>query len=269
MTDKQPPKLPRVKTQQQGQPKLSEPAGPNADYAPMDGQGFSHILSHLLRKPLSIIHEINKGHKNPVIALFIITLSSLAVFGFALGIFSSGQQLWMAPAKVIGGVLFSGLICLPSLYIFGCLDGMDAKIHHVAGLMLTFLAITSMLLVGFAPVVWLFSTSSNSLIFFGVLGLLVWLICLIFGLRVISQAARCMGGGSRGNLKIWIIIFILVTLQMTTTLRPILGTSDKFINLEEKHFFLGYWFKIMADKKNDRQTSRQPEREAKANEKVE
>ena len=28
---------------------------------------------------------------------------------------------------------------------------------------------------------------------------------------------------------------------MPTTLRPILGKSDKFLNLEEKQFFVEYW----------------------------
>ena len=56
-----------------------------------------------------------------------------------------------------------------------------------------------------------------------------------------------MGGGHGGHLKLWIIVFILVTLQMTTTLRPFIGKSDEFINLEEKHFFLGYWFTSMSD----------------------
>lgn len=261
MTNEQPPELPKQQAPRQGLPITT---GPDPDYVPMDGEGFSNILSHLLKKPLSIVHEINQGGKSPVPALLIITLSCLAVFGFVLGIFSSGQQLWIAPTKVIAGVFFSGLICLPSLYIFGCLGGMDAKIHHVAGLMLTFLAITSLLLVGFAPVVWLFSTSSNSLVFFGILSLAVWLVCLIFGLRVITRAARSMGGGQGGHLNIWVLIFMLVTLQMTTTLRPILGTSDKFISLEEKHFFLGYWFKIIADEDNHGKSSRQPEDKTKA-----
>jgi len=124
---------------------------------------------------------------------------------------------------------------------------MDAKIQHVIGLMLTFITITSLLLVGFAPVVWLFSTSSNSSVFFGFLAITIWIVCLIFGLRVIMRASQCMGGGHGGHLKLWIIVFILVTLQMTTTLRPFIGKSDEFINLEEKHFFLGYWFTSMSD----------------------
>ena len=259
MTDQQPPELPTPNQTNQPKP---VPRAKDPDYVAMEDSGFSQILNHLLKKPLSIIYEIKHGGRSPAPALFLITLISLAVFGLVLGIFSSGQQLWIAPVKVIGGVFFSGLICLPSLYIFGCLSGMDARIQHVAGLMLTFLAITSLLLVGFAPVVWLFSTSSNSLVFFGILSLAVWMVCLIFGLRVISRAAGSMGGGQGGHLKVWIIIFTLVTLQMTTTLRPILGTSDKFIELEEKHFFLGYWFKIIGDENNHGKPSRKSEPKA-------
>lgn len=229
-------------------PTRQQPAtdGPDPDYVPMKEHGFSHILNHLLKKPLSVVYEITHenptSEKSPLSALLIITLVSLAIFGVVIGMFSSGTQLWAAPVKVIGGVFFSGLICLPSLYIFGALGGMDAKIQHITGLMLTFLAITSLLLVGFAPVVWLFSTSSNSLVFFGFLSLSIWILCLIFGLRVVTRASKSMGGGKGGHLRIWAIIFMLVTLQMTTTLRPFIGKSDTFLNLEEKRFFLVHWF---------------------------
>ena len=249
MTDEQPPNLP---SQQQSPYYQSPPKpapGPDPDYVAMESSGFSHILNHLLKKPLSVIHEINKGERSPIPALLIITLGCLALFGLVLGMFSAGTQLWASPVKVIGGVFFSGLICLPSLYIFGALGGMDAKLQHVVGLMLTFLAITSLLLVGFAPVVWLFSTSSNSLVFFGILSLLIWIVCLIFGLRVITRASKSMGGGHGGHLKIWAVIFMLVTVQMTTTLRPIIGKSESgsFLNLEEKRFFMRYWYEVIED----------------------
>ena len=38
------------------------------------------------------------------------------------------------------------------------------------------------------------------------------------------------------------VIFILVALQMTTALRPIIGTSDKFLPAStDKKFFIGHW----------------------------
>lgn len=249
MTDEQPPNLPPQQPSPYHRPPSKADQGPDPDYEAMTENGFSHILNNLLKKPLSVIHEINEGERSPIPALLIITLACLAIFGLVLGMFSAGAQLWASPVKVIGGVLFSGLICLPSLYIFGALGGMDAKVQHVVGLMLTFLAITSLLLVGFAPVVWLFSTSSNSLVFFGFLSLAIWIVCLIFGLRVIARASKSMGGGRGGHLNIWAIIFMLVTLQMTTTLRPIIGKSEsgQFLNLEEKRFFMRYWFEVMED----------------------
>ncbi len=245
MTNEQPPKLP---TDQQAthyqSPPIHDP-GSDPDYRPLEETGFSHVLNHLLKKPLSVIYEINHGKRSPIPALLIIMLVCLGIFGLVLGMFSAGTQLWAAPVKVIGGVLFSGLICLPSLYIFGALGGMNARVQDIAGLMLTFLSVTALLLVGFAPVVWLFSTSSNSIVFFGFLSLGIWIICLIFGLRVIARASRSMGGRHGIHLKVWATIFMLVTLQMTTTLRPIIGKSDKFLNLEEKRFFILHWYEVM------------------------
>ncbi|MBT8036496.1 MAG: hypothetical protein KJO21_03025 [Verrucomicrobiae bacterium] len=246
MTDEQAPKLPEPQQNTPPMPPYQpSPQATDPDYQSMKETGFSHILNDLLKKPLSVIYEVKHGNHSPLSALLIVTLASLAIFGIVLGMFSSGEQLWAAPVKIIGGVLFSGLICFPSLYIFGSLGGMDAKIQHVMGIMLTFLAITSLLLVGFAPVIWLFSTSSNSLVFFGILCLTIWIICLTFGLRIILRASKIMGGRRGGHLNIWAVIFIMVTVQMTTTLRPIIGKSDSFLNLEEKRFFIRYWFEVM------------------------
>lgn len=221
----------------------------DSDYAALEETGFSHVLNNLLKKPLSIIYELKhrEHQKNIQPYLLLITLVGLAIFGLVLGMFSGGNQLWAAPVKIVGGVLFSSMICLPSLYIFGALGGMDAKIQDVIGIMITFLAITALLLVGFAPVLWLFSTSSDSLVFFGFLSITLWILCLVFGLRIITRASRSMGGRKGPHLIVWSVIFLMVTLQMTTTLRPIIGSSEKFFNTEEKHFFLGYWLSSTND----------------------
>ena len=55
------------------------------------------------------------------------------------------------------------------------------------------------------------------------------------------RAGRALGMTTTGHLLVWCIVFLLVTLQMPTTLRPILGESEQFLNLEEKRFFLRYW----------------------------
>ena len=99
---------------------------------------------------------------------------------------------------------------------------------------------TSLLLLGFTPVIWIFSQSTNSIAFMGALALVFWAISIYFGLGVIAKTADHLGMERRSHLAVWMTIFILVGLQMTTSLRPIVGQSDRFLSTEKK-FFLTHW----------------------------
>ena len=207
------------------------------------GVSFSNLLSKLLRKPLSIFYELEKKEvlwKIPI-TLILISVVSLTVFGLVVGTFSWGDQIWAAPLKIVSGLMFSALICLPSLYIFTCIGGLDARFSTVIGMLCSIVALSGLLLVGFAPVVWLFSVSSTSVVFIGFLLLALWMICVGFGFTLVFRAGKAMGMANTGHLMVWCIIFLLVTVQMTTTLRPIVGASETLINFDKKKFFLQYW----------------------------
>jgi hypothetical protein len=45
---------------------------------------------------------------------------------------------------------------------------------------------------------------------------------------------------SGGGIKVWMVIFLLVMLQMTTALRPWIGKADTFLPAEKK-FFISHW----------------------------
>ena len=213
-------------------------------FVPMEGgPSISNLLSKLLRKPLSIFHELETKEvlwRIPI-TLILISVVSLTVFGFVVGTFSWGDQIWAAPLKIVSGLMFSALICLPSLYIFTCIGGLEARFSTVIGMLCSIVALSGLLLVGFAPVVWLFSVSSTSVVFIGFLLLALWMICVGFGFTLVFRAGKAMGMANTGHLMVWCIIFLLVTVQMTTTLRPIVGASETLINFDEKKFFLQYW----------------------------
>jgi hypothetical protein len=101
--------------------------------------------------------------------------------------------MWIAPAKLGLGMLLSVLICLPSLYIFTCLGGIDAQLRSVCGALFAAVCLSSILLIGFAPVAWIFSQSTDSIVFMGTLHLLFWVIGIRFGLRLIDAmgVSRC------------------------------------------------------------------------------
>ena len=101
-------------------------------------------------------------------------------------------------------------------------------------------ALSGLLMLGFAPVIWVFSTSTDSIGFMGFLALIFWVIGMYFGTRLLLNAAGSLGLQSKSYLKLWIILFTVVTLQMSTSLRPLIGTADELLPTE-KRFFVQHW----------------------------
>ena len=208
---------------------------------PIEGTiNFASVIENLLRAPGRILHEAGSGASRVPLLLLVISVFCLGVFGFLLGTFSGGIQYWAAPAKIVLGVLAATLICLPSLYIFSALGGIEARLAHIVALAVAAIALTALLLLGFAPVLWVFSQSTESLGFMGTLALAFWMISLIFGMRMLHAAATALRARSPGYLTIWIMIFVVVTLQMSTAMRPIIGTAETFLP-QEKKFFITHW----------------------------
>lgn len=195
----------------------------------------------ILRQPRRIICQVRQPGPAPLILRIagVVILCSV-VYGVVVGTFSSGVQLWAAPAKISAGLVLSALICLPSLYIFTCLSGSQARLGEICGLLAGMLLLTAVLLIGFAPVAWLFSQSTNSVAWMGALHLLFWFVAVCFGLRFLDQAFSDSQARSKTGLATWMVVFVLVALQMTTALRPIVGTAATFLP-EEKKFFLAHW----------------------------
>jgi predicted PurR-regulated permease PerM len=90
----------------------------------------------------------------------------------------------------------------------------------------------TLLLVGFAPVAWLFSQSTNALAWMGFLHLTFWFISTIFGMRFLSAGFSHAKARSSSGLMTWAVIFILVAVQMTTALRPLVGQAETLLPTE-------------------------------------
>jgi hypothetical protein len=217
-----------------------QPLGEN----PAERERISNPMSAIdaiLRQPRRVMYQLRQPGSGGLVGLMlVVTILSCAIYGVVMGSFSMGIQLWAAPVKLACGLLLSTLICLPSLYIFTCLSGSQARFGEICGLVAGLLMLLTLLLVGFAPVAWLFSQSTNSLVWMGVLHLLFWLIATYFGLRFLGSGFAHSHARSAAGLNTWIIIFMLVMVQMTTALRPLVGTAPTFLPTEKK-FFVTYW----------------------------
>lgn len=199
-----------------------------------------NVTEALLKNPGRVLHACQQGGFSVMMKLGLVAFVSLGVFGLLLGSFSGGSQIWAAPLKISLGMIVAVLICFPSLYIFSALDGLNARVPQIAAAILGMVALMALLLLGFAPVIWVFCTSTDSQGFMGFLALVFWIIGLFFGTRLLTGCISALGSDTTGYLKVWITLFTIVTLQMSTSLRPLIGTADTFLP-EQKKFFLQHW----------------------------
>lgn len=236
-------------------PRLSKPlplGEEPADREPISGPLAA--VEAILRAPRRVMYQLRQpGSGRLIVAMLVVSILCSLIYGLVVGTFSMGTQLWAAPVKIAGGLLVSALICLPSLYIFTCLSGSEAKLSEIFGLVAGLLTLMTILLIGFAPVAWLFSQSTESLVWMGVLHLIFWFIATMFGLKFLDAGFFHSKTRSSAGLYTWIIIFILVAIQMTTALRPIVGKADTFFPTQKK-FFLSHW----SDSFNTPTTTTQP-----------
>jgi hypothetical protein len=221
-----------------------EPARLPLGEDPSDRAPIPNLLASieaLLRHPRRVIFHLRQpGARKLIPGMILVILLCSALYGIIVGTFSGGMQFWIAPLKIVAGLFISGLICLPSLYIFTCLSGSQARLAEVTGLLAGFLMLMTIMLVGFAPVAWIFSQSTESLTCMGALHLVFWFVAVAFGVRFMLGAFSHSNAKTHLGLDVWIVLFVLVALQMTTALRPILGKADTVLP-KEKKFFLSHW----------------------------
>ena len=211
---------------------------------PSERVAIPHVfaaIESLLRQPRRLLFQLRQPGAGKLIAAMVFaSIFCALIYGVVAGTFSGGTQLWAAPVKIAAGLLISAAICLPSLGIFACLSGSQARLVEICGLLAGLMLLMTILLIGFAPVVWIFSQSTESLAWMGALHLVFWLVATIFGLRFLQAGFAQSNARSLAGFNTWVIIFLLVAVQMTTALRPIIGKADTFLPTEKK-FFLAHW----------------------------
>ena len=79
-------------------------------------RGPVSAIESILRHPRRVLYQLRQpGAGHVIVALFLITVLCSLIYGFIVGTFSMGIQLWAAPVKIAAGLVISAVICLPSL----------------------------------------------------------------------------------------------------------------------------------------------------------
>ncbi len=204
-----------------------------------------HLVDALLKNPQTLYNHVRRNDLHTyLVQLLLIFSACVLCYGVIVGSFSGHIQWLAAPFKIFFGICLTTLLCFPSLYILSALSGTDLRPAQIGSLLCGSLALIGILLIGFAPVTFVFTFSIKALPFMGSIHLLVWGISLYFGLRWLTQGLAELGSAQQQMIKIWAVIFLITLLQMSTTLRPILGEADQLFTAEKKFFFV-HWVESM------------------------
>ena len=158
-----------------------------------------------------------------------------AIYAAASGFFQGGLAVALAAVKIPLIIFGSILLCLPSLYIFPALSGADISFRDFGATVAAFCGTIGLILLALMPITWLFAVSTLSLPFVVWLHVFIWITALLFGERVMVRAF----GKTRGAVGLWLFLLLLVSLQMTTYLRPVLWhtSGGPVVELEKESFF--------------------------------
>ena len=205
-------------------------------------RGWGEVLEALLKRPYHLLAGLT-GRNNGYLTRRLAALAFLgmAAYGVVVGLFAGQMQLVAVPVKLAGGLLAAAVICWPSLYILLCLSGGQQSAREVTGLLASALALLVVLMAGFAPVAWIFTQSTHAAGFMGGLHVAFWLVACGFALRRFDAGLAALNRRRLQALPVWGVVFVVVCLQMTTTLRPLLGPFTDW-SFAARAFFLQAWF---------------------------
>ena len=118
-------------------------------------------------------------------------------------------------------ILFTLLLCLPSLYVFSAVSGAEWTRRSFLAVLAGFAGTLALVLLALLPINWLFSSSSKHLGSATVIQFFLWLIALSLAWRFLGRGLQATG--ARGGMILWLFLFCIVSLQAATMLRPVLS----------------------------------------------
>ena len=131
-------------------------------------------LVNLLQHKGNFINGIttNDNLKRRITDLLITSTIAFAAYGFIIGLQQGILQAMAGMVKLPMLYLLTLMICLPTYFIFDSFLGSKSNILQTVALALTGITITSILLVGFAPVTLFFLLTMNNYVAFKLLNVL-------------------------------------------------------------------------------------------------
>ena len=208
-----------------------------------EAKGIAGVLGH----PEGVIRQICTSRRLGAQAAFLLLLAlgGTALFGFGAGCFVDWRVALLDAMKAGGIVLFSYLLCLPTLYVFASIAGCGVGFVQLAQVGLVVLSGIGCILAALAPVLWLFAVSTESAALFILLSFALVFVAVALGARTLGGAVKAQAVNTTAGLSAWFVVFLVVALQAITLARPMLSPIGTGREPEGKCFFVSHFFQSL------------------------
>lgn len=243
------------------------------------------VLIALLRDRQNFVEEIRKNVKieTKIVSLLISSSIFFAIYGAIIGTSSGWLQAVSSAIKLPALYLITLIICLPTLFFFDILFGSVLGFSQYAALILTTVAVISVLLFSFAPITLFFLISVHDYNFFLLMNVAIFALTGIVGVRlfyagmrsltrrpdleataamvrqtnmpmddfesaeIVPSREESLQHTRKRLLQFWLVLYALVGSQLGWTLRPFFGAPGEpfqlFRNIEGN--FYGQVFRLI------------------------
>lgn len=217
---------------------------------------YFSVVMNLLRERKQFLEEIRAGVKlkSKIFGLLISSTVFFGIYGAILGASSTWMQCLVSVIKLPALYLLTLIICFPTLYFFNVMFGSKRTFEQYLALLMTAMAMISILMFGFAPVSLFFLLSTSDYNFFLLLNVAIMAITGFLGISFFYQGMQFLseedaeGKDIRLNiLRFWLGLYAFVGTQLGWTLRPFFGSPGRAFELfrnRESNFYLSIWESI-------------------------
>ncbi|UCH33618.1 MAG: zinc ribbon domain-containing protein [Armatimonadota bacterium] len=205
------------------------------------------LIERLLKYRARVIEDIREDRSlgRYVADAFLVTVVCSVFYGFVVGVSVGGWQTLYDPLKFPWILVFTLLLCLPTLYVFSAYLGSALSLAQVAVVAFGATAMVSIILLAFAPVTWFFMfTAPGSHHFAVLLNVAVFAAAGAFGVGFLMRAMQALHaetaelGKMRRFVGWWVALYAVVGAQMAWLLRPYFNVTDVFIRPRGGNFFV-------------------------------
>lgn len=209
-----------------------------------------NVVMTLLRERQQFLEEIKKGVKlkSKLIGLLVSSTVFFGIYGAIIGSSSSPLQALVSAVKLPALYLLTLIICFPTLYFFNVMFGSKRTFQQYLTLLMTAMAMISVLMFGFAPVALFFLLSTNDYNFFLLLNVIIMAITGGLGIKFFYEGMQYFsledteGKELRLNiLRFWLALYAFVGTQLGWTLRPFFGSPGipfQLLRERESNFYV-------------------------------